>query len=72
MRSTKAEKAAPVSQELLDDVAEPGVVEHRGSTYRLDTYPVGGALICGDLSGWLALQPPKWPYKNFQDNLKPH
>jgi prepilin-type N-terminal cleavage/methylation domain-containing protein len=79
-RSTKADKKAEVSQGLLDDLADivpdkGSFVDRRGPTWRLDPYPVGGAIIWGRkiLQDNLFNNPAamlKYPLRNMQDNLR--
>ncbi len=74
-RSTKAEKKADVSQALLDDVVngDAGFVDRRGANWRLDPYPVGGAIIWGraTLNQWFqSMDKTKYPLRNMQDNLR--
>ena len=67
-RLTKAERQTEVAE---SDVTLMGVVQGdliaRGSTYRMDTYPVPGARIWGD---WSGQDQTKWPFKGYQDNLR--
>ena len=72
-RLTKAEREL----ELLDDDANKMGVDPlsralitRASTYRLDCYPIGGAVIFGaeELAGRLGR--PGWPWRGYQDNLR--
>jgi prepilin-type N-terminal cleavage/methylation domain-containing protein len=67
-RLTKAEAKQPISQELADQV--DGDILHRGSTFKLDVFPVGGAIIWGDWSQQIANAADKWPWRGLQDNLK--
>jgi len=79
-RSTRAENPVHSSQELLNDLAAFGgdpewIVKHRGASYKLDTYPVGGAIIWGrtNLASSLfnnADDMKKYPFRNMQDNLR--
>ena len=74
-RSTKAEGAATPSEELLNDIdgRDAGYVQHRGASYRLDPYPVGGAIIWGRaaLNEWFkGKDMTKYPFRNMQDNLR--
>lgn len=67
-RSTKVEKQLEVDWMRMGlSSADDGSLFHRGTTYRLDTYPVGGAVIWGDWGGYLGTN--HWPWKGAQDNF---
>ena len=68
-RSTKAEKECFVdSDRLIDVVSNMELLNNRGTSYQLDTFPVPGAIIWGD---WDDLtQSDKWPGRGAQDNLR--
>ena len=75
-RSTKAESAIKVvdsADEASSDIHPDMYKLHRGANFRLDVYPVGGAIIynrklCTDFAnGYLG---GKWPGRNFQDNFR--
>jgi prepilin-type N-terminal cleavage/methylation domain-containing protein len=42
----------------------------RGSTWRLDVYPTGGAIIFGDWSAFTMTASDKWPWRGVQNNLR--
>ncbi len=69
-RATKAEKAQLIDTAAMGIDPEAADTLHRGSSYRLDVYPVGGARIFGR---WPQTSDPAksdlWPWRNFQDNL---
>jgi len=67
-RSTKAERQLEATEEGFPDVYSVDLI-HRATTYRLDVYPTPGARIWGN--SWSVNYPPdKWPFKNYQDNLR--
>ncbi len=70
-RTTKAEKQLAIDTQggWGDDLYREDLI-HRGTTYRLDTYPVGGAIIWGDWGSEITSSGDKWPWKGFQDNLR--
>jgi prepilin-type N-terminal cleavage/methylation domain-containing protein len=69
-RMTKAEKQTEVdaADVLKLNLAKADAI-HRGTDYRLDTYPVPGALIWGRREFGEALKQPTWPWRGYQDNL---
>jgi prepilin-type N-terminal cleavage/methylation domain-containing protein len=69
-RATKAEKAQQIDHTAMG--VDPSAVSsiHRGTGFRLDVYPIGGARIFGNWSGYTSGgSADLWPWKNFQDNL---
>jgi prepilin-type N-terminal cleavage/methylation domain-containing protein len=73
-RTTKAEAdrgEEGIDKEGWNDVCADywGAIT-RGTTYRLDVYPVGGAIIWGDWTQQMGECPNKWPWKGHQDNLR--
>lgn len=72
-RSTKVVKEYKVDEDAMWDVHLVAGI-HRGATYRLDVYPVGGAIIFERNNVWSNyIKDPSigrmWPWKNHQDNL---
>jgi len=69
-RATKAEKAQNIDTEAMGVDPDAASSLHRGTGFRLDVYPVGGARIFGNWSSQLSTKADLWPWKNFQDNLR--
>jgi len=65
-RPTKAERQLVATQEGFPDVYDTALIT-RFTTARLDVYPTPGARIWGD---WSSMPQDKWPFKNYQDNLR--
>jgi prepilin-type N-terminal cleavage/methylation domain-containing protein len=69
-RTTKAEGQSMIDNTNWTDISNPGLI-HRGASWKLDCYPVGGAVIWGDWSQYTGGgQSSLWPWKGYQDNLR--
>jgi prepilin-type N-terminal cleavage/methylation domain-containing protein len=66
-RLTKAETPLPISEEIRPQIDAD---IFRATTFRLDIFPTGGAIIFGSWTDDINQNPDKWPWRNFQDNLK--
>ncbi len=76
-RYTKAEKQVGLDPNGLSDMnifQGAGLTYNdmiiRGTTWRLDVYPTGGAIIFGDWSAYTLTASDKWPWRGVQDNLR--
>ncbi len=69
-RSTKATGELDIEGSTLDQMKVYGRSLARYGDVRLDTYPVGGARIWGNWTSIIQSAGGRWPFGNFQDNLR--